>query len=362
MLRIFRGERRPEGVAQPGQREEDADAPARQDTATESAIASPPTAGNGHSALDTQELATPAAASQPTDGASASDDAAPQPPSEPPADRQPGFLERGRMRRRARFLRAARELAYRDLGGLVFDLHRFGARNDEIVQAKLDTLARIDAELRTLESALRERSPVTVLREAGVAACPRCAAIHGSGDRFCPTCGLAVDQAERPIAAPNAAPAAPAPAPAPSAGWPIPAPRPPEAWPGPLAAPTASQATPPLPPPAQPQATPVAAAPPAGTAPQPATAPHPAAAPQPGSMLPPPAAPSPEPDSARAALPAAPGLAQRATDPPTEVIRSGLKGSDSPQRTVAFDPISQLGSGREGDESSESSTPGQDRR
>ncbi|MCW3069003.1 MAG: hypothetical protein JWL67_1628, partial [Solirubrobacterales bacterium] len=27
------------------------------------------------------------------------------------------------MRRRARFLRKARELAYRDLGGLVFNLH-----------------------------------------------------------------------------------------------------------------------------------------------------------------------------------------------------------------------------------------------
>ena len=40
--------------------------------------------------------------------------------------------------RRACFLRQARELAYRDLGGLVFDLHRFGGRNDELVIAKLD--------------------------------------------------------------------------------------------------------------------------------------------------------------------------------------------------------------------------------
>jgi hypothetical protein len=113
----------------------------------------------------------------------------------------PGFGERGRMRRRARFLRKARELAYRDLGGLVFDLHRFGERNDQVVQAKLATLTQIDAELRGLQRALDDERPVTVLREVGIAACPRCAAIHGRDDRFCPGCGLAFDaHAERPLA------------------------------------------------------------------------------------------------------------------------------------------------------------------
>src|SRR5207244_10308452 len=96
---------------------------------------------------------------------------------------RPGFAVRGRLRRRARFLRKARELAYRDLGGLVFSLHRFGQRNDELVLAKLSTLGHIDSELRSLESFLEERQPVTVLREAGITACPRCAAIHGSEDR-----------------------------------------------------------------------------------------------------------------------------------------------------------------------------------
>ncbi len=132
----------------------------------------------------------------------------------------PGFSERGRMRRRARFLRKARELAYRDLGGLVFNLHRFGQRNDALVIAKLSTLGHIDAELRTLERALAEHQPVTVLRDAGIAACPRCAAIHGSEDRFCPNCGLAMDHhAERPVAGPPAsdlAPSQPVPAAAPS--------------------------------------------------------------------------------------------------------------------------------------------------
>jgi hypothetical protein len=137
----------------------------------------------------------------------------------------PGFGERGRMRRRARFLRKARELAYRDLGGLVFDLHRFGERNDPVVMAKLATLRQIDTELRALEGALNARRPVTVLREVGIGACPRCAAIHGSDDRFCPGCGLAFDtNADRPIAtAPVArAPVMPQPMPTP-APQPVPA-------------------------------------------------------------------------------------------------------------------------------------------
>ncbi len=126
-----------------------------------------------------------------------------------PSERKPGFGERGQMRRRARFLRKARELAYRDLGGLVFDLHRFGQRNDPLVLAKLAMLRQLDAELRELEAVLGDRRPVTVLREVGIAACPRCAAIHGSDARFCPSCGLAFDaNADRPISTAPMAPQA----------------------------------------------------------------------------------------------------------------------------------------------------------
>jgi hypothetical protein len=125
------------------------------------------------------------------------------------APQAPGFGERGRMRRRARFLRKARELAYRDLGGLVFDLHRFGQRNDQLVLAKLAALRHVDTELRELEEVLGDRRPVTVLREVGIAACPRCAAIHDSDDRFCPRCGLAFDtNADRPISTSPVAPQA----------------------------------------------------------------------------------------------------------------------------------------------------------
>lgn len=198
----------------------------------------------------------------------------------PQAPQAPGFGERGRMRRRARFLRKARELAYRDLGGLVFDLHRFGQRNDPLVLAKLATLRQIDTEVRELEAVLNDRRPVTVLREVGIAACPRCAAIHGSDDRFCPGCGLAFDaKADRPIStAPvnhqgrPVAPASPAaPGTAPSGG-PAPAPAAPAA---PSSAP-ARYAVPASPPPpnsapgSQPVRPPVAPTAPPVRAPEPA--------------------------------------------------------------------------------------------
>jgi hypothetical protein len=145
------------------------------------------------------------------------------------------------MRRRARFLRKARELAYRDLGGLVYDLHRFGQRNDQVVLAKLATLGHIDVELRALEQALREIKPVTVLREVGIAACPRCAAIHGHEDRFCPGCGLAFAAgADRPL---STAPVTPATQPGADASAPAGAPQPARtdsAPPGPASPATAS--------------------------------------------------------------------------------------------------------------------------
>jgi len=99
------------------------------------------------------------------------------------------FRDRGRLRRRLRYLRRVRELGFRDLGGLVFDQHRFARPNDELVRGKLAALQAVDQELRALERALDDRRPFHELREPGIAACPRCGALHGSDARFCPSCG-----------------------------------------------------------------------------------------------------------------------------------------------------------------------------
>ena len=62
-------------------------------------------------------------------------------PMRPPAGR------RGRLRRRLRYLRRARELMLRDLGGLLYEIHRTGGGNVEahgnIVRAKVQRIAEI---------------------------------------------------------------------------------------------------------------------------------------------------------------------------------------------------------------------------
>jgi hypothetical protein len=192
------------------------------------------------------------------------------------------------MRRRARFLRKARELAYRDLGGLVFNLHRFGQRNDALVLAKLNLIGQMDSELRTLEAALRERRPITVLREAGITACARCAAIHSSEDRFCPNCGLAMGRhADLPVGGTQAAGAGTGAGGQPAAAQP---------------APRAGEATaqPPAQPSAQPQPEQAAPQPAGGATPEQATPTGP-----PTQVLPGPAGPAPRtpPGPARSVTP-----------------------------------------------------------
>lgn len=156
------------------------------------------------SSQPTEQFAVPA--SEPQPAVTAPMDAIAEPvPDAQPAGAAPepelSFRDRARMRRRLRYLRRARELAFRDLGGLAFDLHRFQRRRDDLVQAKLGTLSAIDEELRALEIALDDRQPLTLLREPGISACPRCAALHGTDAKFCPNCGLPVGPAaERAIA------------------------------------------------------------------------------------------------------------------------------------------------------------------
>jgi hypothetical protein len=162
-------------------------------------------------------IAMPAAgvAASPTEVAPAGDSATVV--EERPVDASPGFRERARIRRRLRYLRRLRELAFRDLGGLVFDLHRFGRERPDLVAQKLDGLSTVDRELRALETALGDRRAITELREPGVAACPRCQTLHGTDANFCPGCGTALRGAVVRDAAPVSVTPAEAPAPAPPA-------------------------------------------------------------------------------------------------------------------------------------------------
>jgi hypothetical protein len=156
------------------------------------------------------------------------------------------FRDRGKLRRRLRFLRRTRELAFRDIGGLMFDMRRFGRERPDLVEAKIGALAAVDQELRALERILDDRRPIHELREPGITSCARCGALHASDSNFCPNCGLqigasrAMGEVGGSIAAPPQPPPAPLqarpqqvplapPAPSPSSAQPTEAMRPPRA-------------------------------------------------------------------------------------------------------------------------------------
>jgi hypothetical protein len=282
--------------------------------------AAPQTAPAGTSPADT---AAPAAASVPGE---LSQEAAGSAAGAAESTR-PGFGARGRMRRRLRFLRKARELAYRDLGGLVYEMQRLGERHDELAAAKLATLAAIDTELRALQEILDDHRPVTVLREAGIAACPRCAAIHGSEDHFCPACGLSMGRrADRPIATTTAGPTVLATAP------PMPAPVPPASTPPASVPPTPLPAQAPTRTPAAATPPPAAASPSSPSAPtsqfpiaQPPAPPAPAGGSPAGATSPPatstPATAAPASRYPTVAQPPQPPETPASDDRPTEIIR-----------------------------------------
>jgi hypothetical protein len=126
-----------------------------------------------------------------------------------PQSDKASFRDRGRLRRRLRFLRRTRELAYRDIGGLIFDMRRFNRSRQDLLDAKLGALSAVDQELRALERALDDRRPIHELREPGISSCARCGALHDSEANFCPNCGMQLGGA-RPMGEVGGAIAAPA--------------------------------------------------------------------------------------------------------------------------------------------------------
>lgn len=163
---------------------------------------------------------------------------------------RPGFRERGRLRRRLRYLREVRELGYRDLGGLVLDQHRFQRPNEELVEGKVQAIEALDREMRAIEQALDQSTPYTELFIPGLSACARCGALHGSDANFCPNCGLSF-KGPRTVAGVGAPEGAPLPPGAPPA----------HGAPAPQVYPPAPQAYPPAPVPQPYPAAPVAPVP-----------------------------------------------------------------------------------------------------
>src|SRR3954452_21284190 len=103
---------------------------------------------------------------------------------------KPGGRERGRMRRRLRRQQRVREALLLDLGALVYELHRQGRREPELLQAKAAELSAVDDEVRALGEALEERQPLAQLVAAGIAgSCGTCGALLTSDALFCSRCG-----------------------------------------------------------------------------------------------------------------------------------------------------------------------------
>jgi hypothetical protein len=104
-----------------------------------------------------------------------------------------GSARRGRLRRRLHYLRHARELLLRDLGGFYYEAHRSEGGPDahrRLLDVKARRLATLDLEVRELEERLSEPHAQAVVREPGIGGtCRECGELHGSEARFCPRCG-----------------------------------------------------------------------------------------------------------------------------------------------------------------------------
>jgi hypothetical protein len=124
----------------------------------------------------------------------------------------PTSARRSRLRRRVSFLRAAREVLLRDLGGFVYELHRTAGdieheAHRRLREVKLARLSRLDTELHELELRLDDVRRHVVVREPGVGGeCPHCGELFASDAHFCAHCGLPLTESARRAVAREPAP------------------------------------------------------------------------------------------------------------------------------------------------------------
>jgi len=127
------------------------------------------------------------------------------------AAERPAAGRPGRLRRRLRYLRRAREVMLRDLGGLMYEVHRSGGgdygAHANVIGSKVERLKSLDAETRAIEEALAAPRSETVVFQPGVGGtCDFCGEIYGSDARFCSHCGSPTGSAVRATPAPISRP------------------------------------------------------------------------------------------------------------------------------------------------------------
>src|SRR3954452_20943188 len=106
---------------------------------------------------------------------------------------KPTALQRGQMRRRLRHQQRIREALLLDLGALVFELHRQGRREPELLQAKAAEVSAVDNEVRALAEALEADATLHMLSPGVSGTCANCGGLLSTEDRFCPHCGTPSD-------------------------------------------------------------------------------------------------------------------------------------------------------------------------
>jgi hypothetical protein len=108
---------------------------------------------------------------------------------------KPTALQRGQMRRRLRHQQRIREALLLDLGALVFELHRQGRREPELLQAKAAELTAVDNEVRALAEALEADATLEMITPGVAGICANCGTLLSTDDRFCPNCGTPAEPA-----------------------------------------------------------------------------------------------------------------------------------------------------------------------
>ena len=108
----------------------------------------------------------------------------------------PSARDRGKMRRRLRRQQRVREALLLDLGALVYELHRQGRREPELLQAKATEVSGVDREVRALAEALGlEEAGPQLLAPGILESCHRCGALVTTDASFCPSCGTPTEAA-----------------------------------------------------------------------------------------------------------------------------------------------------------------------